>query len=238
MRNRSLSLASISVKRSTIYSLTAGVGFVAGAVVGIAGRNCSHAAQPPLFECITEDPQDTLIPAFALGLLAVAIVAGLDLTRSALKMGSDARVPAWRRWLYVVLLAVVAFPAARIAVEQISGGYSDSDLLAISIIGTWALTPIILVEFTIWLFRRRDGLSRLIPVAALIAIGTMTYLATSDPDLACIRHSTDNTSCLGGMQIYITDFVLLCVMVSALFLPWKDEDRMVQSDDSTEAIHT
>lgn len=119
------------------------MGFLVGAVIGISGRNCSHPAQPPFLECITEDPQDPFIPAVALALLAVVIVAAVDLTRTALKSRSRVRVLPWRRWLYVGLLVAVAFPAARIAVEQAGGGCSDSDAMLISVVGTWVLTPLI-----------------------------------------------------------------------------------------------
>ena len=49
--------------------------------------------QPPFLECVIEDPPDVLLPAVALALLAIAIVAALDVAYVASKKRPDSQVP-------------------------------------------------------------------------------------------------------------------------------------------------
>ncbi|HEX9864077.1 MAG TPA: hypothetical protein VGC03_03830 [Acidimicrobiia bacterium] len=167
----------------------------------------------------------------------MAIVAAIDLIRTALEGRSRSRVPIWRRWLYVFLLIVVAFPAARIALGQAAGGYSDSHPMLIFVVGTWVLTPLILVEFLVWLLRRFEGLTRLTPVAAIITIGIVTYLATSNPDIACIRHSADNVFLFRGDAGLHRSLRSALRDGGLLFAPGGDREQAIRADDETESIH-
>lgn len=224
------------MNRSIVYPVAGASGFLIGALIGVDGRNCSHPEQPPFLQCVTEDPPDILLPAIALALLAMAVVAAVDLALTSSRRSAGTQIPPWRRWLYAGLLAVTVFPAAKIAIEQAVGGYSDGDPISIFVVGVWVLTPVILVEFIVWVMRQFQGVQRLVPVLVLTAVGAVAYFGTSDPDLACVRHSLDNVSCYEGMQLYITNYLILCAMVGAFFLPMRASEKLEEAVDSAEPL--
>ena len=224
------------VKRLAAYILAGMLGFVVGATVGISGHNCSHPDQPPFWQCVTEDPQDTFVPAVALSLLALSVVAAIDLGRRGSSNAQRTEYPGWRRWLYAVLLFSIAVPSLRIAFDRAVGSYPDTDPIHVSIIGTWVLTPLIVVEFIIWVVRHFRGFARMTPVAIVSAVGVVLYLTV--PESVCIQDSIDTIGCYGGGNVYVAHYAVLCSMVACFFL-WPKAARgdSVGFDDRAESIH-
>ncbi len=215
-----------AVKRAAAYLVASLVGFLGGAVVGIRSRNCSHPDQPPFLECVAEDLSEPLILGIVFALLALTLAATIDLARTAF---TDAILPAWRKWLYVILLGGVVAPALFMAIQQLAGGHSSDGPIIIFFVGTWIVTFPILVDFSVWLLRSSEGLSRLIPIGAIVASVLIAYFLASDSDFGCVSPASDSVSCYSAMEVYVGHYVALAAMVAWFFLRSYRSDEVSQS---------
>lgn len=166
--------------------------------------------------------------------LALTLIGTIDLAWTGYKAGSEARLPTWRKWLYVVLLVGVAVPALLIVVRQSDGDFSSDGQIAVFFFGTWILTAPILVDFIVWLFRAFDGIRRLIPVSVIVVIAVVAYFLASDPEFGCTRQASDSVSCYTAMEIYVSHYVALAAMVAGFFLRSEKGAPHTGSADVTE----